>query len=921
MRERAKIGSKRATGNRGRARGLAFCILFATMPWQSFASPAEPARARIEELIAVAEIYIENGEADRGKESAEEALAASREVGDSSLVARSLQQIGNAHFYSNHYDLALESFLSSLAVAREAGDRRGQAHALKDAGITLRTMERFDEALEHLHAALELFTRLDNGEQVISVLISLGGCYAALGALRLAIDSYEQALARSRAGGYTNLTMHSLLRLGYLSVDLDEPALSLAYFNEALAMAESAGLPRDQAWILMGLSDPLASLGRREEAARANRRSMELSRQIKNQVGVAHNLSNLGHLNVEAAPRAAISYYQSALDIYRRYNSRVVWAPYEGIARAYWRLGERERAIEYFEMAIGQIEMVRGQLVSDEHRSSFLGKYQDTYHGLIELLIEQQERKGVGASRAYTIYEKTRASSMLEAILSARPDSAEHLDEDLRQRDKEINARIAELQNRLINGLAPLERRRIIEQLSQAERDYDRLCLDIKRRNPRYAARPAALTPEMVQSFLDDQTAVVAYLITKRHAFAFIVARQSFQVMRLSATPELIAARVENYVDLIARESGDGWRDISRRLYDELLAPVRGHIPEEVRNLIIVPDGALHYLPFETLDVSGKYLIEEFAVSYAPSAAVLAELGARNDQETGQDRADIALFADPELRPAMLAENGANSSGGWMRALYVDEGLQISPIPSSAAEARAVARYADGASEIYTGPKASERRVKSERLDRFRIIHFATHGLVSHQSPARSALVLSSGEEGEDGFLQAREIYNLRLASDLVVLSACQTARGRVLAGEGVEGLARAFLYAGARSVVASLWDVNDEQATRFMESFYRYLSEGKSKSEALRAAKLDFLNGAPSAAPRDWAAFVLIGDASRKVAIGAGKSGSRPWLLLGVLTLPLAALVVAFIYRIRTKRRATTARPERDSILKPGFR
>jgi CHAT domain-containing protein len=346
---------------------------------------------------------------------------------------------------------------------------------------------------------------------------------------------------------------------------------------------------------------------------------------------------------------------------------------------------------------------------------------------------------------------------------------------------------------------------------------------------------------------------------------------------------------------------------------------VRGHIPEEVRNLIIVPDGPLHYLPFETLDLSGKYLIEEFAVSYAPSAAVLAELGVRNDQEAGQHRADIALFADPELNPAILSKNGANSTGGWMRALYVDEGLQISPIPSSAAEARAVARYADRASEIYTGEQASERRVKSERLDRFRIIHFATHGLVSRQSPARSALVLSSGEGGEDGFLQAREIYNLRLASDLVVLSACQTARGRLLAGEGVEGLARAFLYAGARSVVASLWDVNDERATRFMESFYRYLSEGKSKSEALRAAKLDFLSHA-SAAPRDWAAFVLIGDASRKVAIGAGKSGSSSWLLLGALTLPLAALVAAFIYRIRVKRRAPTARPERDSILKPGF-
>lgn len=208
-------------------------------------------------------------------------------------------------------------------------------------------------------------------------------------------------------------------------------------------------------------------------------------------------------------------------------------------------------------------------------------------------------------------------------------------------------------------------------------------------------------------------------------------------------------------------------------------------------------------------------------------------------------------------------------------------------------------QFAGQSGRVYTGTAASEKRLKSEPLEGYRILHFATHGLISQEIPARSSLVLSieGDADAEDGLLQAREIYQLKLSSDLVVLSACQTARGQILKGEGIEGLAQAFFYAGARSVVASLWRVTDEPTAEFMRTFYENLGEGKSKAASLRTAKLQLLQADETLAPRHWAAFVLLGEANDSIATprGEGQSQRWKWALLGIggLCIVLTAFLI----------------------------
>jgi CHAT domain-containing protein len=280
---------------------------------------------------------------------------------------------------------------------------------------------------------------------------------------------------------------------------------------------------------------------------------------------------------------------------------------------------------------------------------------------------------------------------------------------------------------------------------------------------------------------------------------------------------------------------------------------------------LIVPDKSLAYLPFETLvaakpsGASGsQYLIERFAIDYAPSASALAEVV--GIQAPKQSQAFVA-FADPIYEAD--SQDKASSSAGKTNHL-AERGLDLRPLPYTRTEANSIgALFPPTERKVFLGADASEQNVKSAPLVDYRYIHFATHGVVDEDMPSRSGVVLSLvGNDKEDGVLQMPEIMRLKLNADLVTLSACRTGLGEIVGGEGVLGLTRAFMYAGARSVVASLWNVNDTATAALMKSFYTNLKNGQPKDEALRQAKLSLIRGKQMTwrHPYYWAPFVLAG-------------------------------------------------------------
>jgi CHAT domain-containing protein len=270
------------------------------------------------------------------------------------------------------------------------------------------------------------------------------------------------------------------------------------------------------------------------------------------------------------------------------------------------------------------------------------------------------------------------------------------------------------------------------------------------------------------------------------------------------------------------------------------------------RKILVVPDGILYYLSFEALNPKpGRFLVEDFTIGYAPSVSVFASL-----RPARAARAyDLLAYGDPVFSQAEAVQ---------MRSVYRSAGISLSRLPNTKTEVEEIgALFPPAREKLRLGLEATEASVKSERLGSYRLIHFATHAVIDERVPARSGIVLSLVNTGqEDGILRASEIFNLDLKADLVTLSACQTGLGKMVRGEGMIGLTRAILYAGASSVLVSLWEVNDLATPPLMKSLYARLREGQSVAEALREAKLAMIHSDRPAHrhPHFWAPFIVSG-------------------------------------------------------------
>jgi CHAT domain-containing protein len=864
------------------------------------AAPARPALAsEADDVYARALDLCWQGRDAESLPLAERAVELARRTGDRSREAWALNLIGDCNFGLGRFPEAIRGFEAALPVMRETEDRLGEATALKNIGITCRYVGRYDDGISSLFQSIELYRELGDAMSLVSALANLGQAYANVGAARFAYEAYREGLEiadRHSRECDASVTIDLHVRLGNLFADSSELETALDHFRRAQALAAGFRMaPDTRHWILEGLSCTLQGLGRADEALAVRRECVELSHEAGNPSSVASNLLGLAGLLDDRDPDLAMRYRFEALEILTRTNPLNTWEVYFDIGQAKRARNDPAAAIDYFERAVDQLELVRGRMGSESFRSLFYSRHQRYYHALIDTLVERGE-----GPRAFEVYERAKARSMLDAFAEARVDAGEALSPALRERRELLDARIRTLDERLVaEGATDEQRARLLDDLNRAEEELDSLVAEIRRENPKYAAvrYPTPLTVEAARALVEPGTALVAYTTTETAATIFVVTGDGFAFERLAVAPDLLAARVRNYVDLLS--SGDGAESgaIGRRLYDELVAPIRGLIGPGVTRLVVVPDGALNQLPFEALaSGEGRFLVEDFTISYAPSATVLAELRRPNGSAGAADRADVLVIADP----AAQRETGELPTDRVARALYEDERFAVAPLPSTRDEAESIARHARPGSVVLTGGDATEHNVKAAGLDRFRVVHFATHGLVSERAPYRSALVLArAAGDGEDGFLQAREIYRLRLQTDLVVLSACQTGRGQVIVGDGVQSLARAFMHAGSRSVVASLWNVNDESTARFMEAFYSHLASGEAKADALRNAKLEMLGDPATASPRAWAAFVLVGEPSEPVPIGAPPS---PWWVVWAL-LAIAGLGVLLWWAIRTVR------------------
>jgi CHAT domain-containing protein len=407
---------------------------------------------------------------------------------------------------------------------------------------------------------------------------------------------------------------------------------------------------------------------------------------------------------------------------------------------------------------------------------------------------------------------------------------------------------IALLRIKLVAPTPPREVQRIRDQIFMAEQARwitpDISILKARSRETVGIAR--------VQQSLSPSMVILEYVIADPQSYCLVITRSNARIVELSARQRIDMLATAYLKAVKAKQSADLE---GRRLYDTLLQPIAEARQKE--DLVVVPDGSLHLVPFDALVDGGKYVVESHSITYAPSATGFFLL-------TTQERRSRTFSH------TLLAVGGVPYGGGELKQAALTRGYDsrnLSDLPASGDEVQAAESAVHGPSNtILLGADATEFAFKRADLGRYRYIHLAVHGFASNVDPDRSALLLRSDPaHGEDGFLQASEIVQMRLNADMVVLSACDSALGPVQGEEGIAALSRAFLLAGARSVVSTLWSIDDTFSSFLMKQFYGHLASGASPTLALAEAKRDMVSKyGRSAPPYYWAAFIIEGAASR---------------------------------------------------------
>lgn len=822
----------------------------------------ERERLRAEALFAEARrLRGEGGPARRGdaRRGFEEALALYRRLDDPWRIADCLT-------YAGGLDLADRRPADSIPRHREALawlERTGQETRVALTWVNLAwahdNLADYQAALDAYANALERFDALGRPGGRATALAGVGRIYHALGAWDRAVDAHRQALDAWTAEGQAFGEAVAWSNIGRALDAAGDVRGAERAFRDAWTAADAAG-GRRAAQIALRLAGALRRQGRADEARAWLDRAAERYEAAGDPRGRAAVRLERGELALAGAadgtPPDCAPFDAARAAFAGMGDPAGEAAALHGLARCRLHGGDRAAALDAARAAVDRLETLRADVREDELRATFLASHKAHYDLLLRLLFEEAEAASADATRhdaalreAFAVAERARARALLDALHEAgvaadgadAPDAADAAD--------------------AAGWIRPV--------------DVD-------------GAR-AGLGPD---------AALVSWSLAGERAYVFAVTAEDLRAQALEVAPEALEERVAGYVELLAERDGEAWRPVGRRLSVELLDPLRALGPA-VRRLVLVPDGALHRLPFEALPLEpdGDPLVARFEVTYAPSATVHRLLAARAPRDAAGEPGAVWVFGAP---PVPAPGPHAAGDGEAMRGLelYAAEGFAPGPLPHAAREAREVAAIAGRLGRLWIGAEATEPRLKAPGADAAGVLHLATHGLVSHRSAARSALLLApsaggaAGDGDEDGFLQTAEICRLQLRDPLVVLSACESARGPLLAGEGVQGLARGFLFAGARAVVATLWNVGDAATADFMRRFYRRLAEGDAPAAALRAAKLETLAEDATASPRTWAAYVVIGDGGAPVRLADG-AAARAAASGGGLRLGWLALVL----------------------------
>ncbi len=741
----------------------------------------------------------------------EEALSIAEKLGKKQWTARAGGELAILSFLEGDTTKARDMMTKAVLLAMFYGDVAAQIRYYTIIGQGFVEMGRAKEGLEYLDRALEVAA--EHPEVTFPMLAHTGRATALVRLSRRseAEAALNQILEVARQTNRVDYEADAHARLGILKAQTNEPRLAIEHLEQAAALARRTQVYRIEATAELQLAKLYANASDRRKARASAARALDAIRKVGDTFALPEHLAVLAGLEAQAGrTQAAHALYEEATDI------------------------------------------IEGMLVNTPSlsaKSSFVAATSEVIREHFLLAAQHMRDRRL----AFDVLERARGRITTDS-LRARSTGGERGRPSSSTGQKEISA----LQSALIRSTSEKERNRLLADLFEAEQKLNLTPGGADRHGVDLRASPVPLAS--LQRSLAGDEILLEYVLAEPTSFCLAVDQGSTVLVPMAGK-----GKIENEVreHLKNVESRAAAKESGKTLFASLVRPVSGVRGKS--RLIVVPDGVLNSLSFDTLvDDDGRYLVESRVISSAPSGTALYLLRALRSLPT-QKPALVIGGVTYQREKALVAKSTIPYQRSAARAVADLRLSALSKLPLTMDEAKAVAAAAGVGAVLLGGDQATEAKLKSERLDQFRILHFATHGIPDVDYPDRAALILGwDPGSPEDGLLQAREIGALRLNAELVVLSACETGEGRIEGQEGVASLARAFFTAGTRTVVATHWPVDDTATLALMKSFYRRLAAGEDRGSALALAKRDLLaRHGKDAVPYYWGAFGIVGEAA----------------------------------------------------------
>ncbi|HEY9632201.1 MAG TPA: tetratricopeptide repeat protein [Coleofasciculaceae cyanobacterium] len=858
-------------------------------------------------LYYISDTYNQLGEMQKALDALNQALVLWRDISKPDREAFTLRNIADIYISMGEPQKALDFYNQALDIQRRVNARTEQANTLSSIAEVYSFLGDYQLSINTHNQALEIFKSIGDLSRQRLTLGEIGDIYRKAKDYQKALEFHNQSLDLAKQNNHFNgqVTELGSIVVDYLSLKDYPKALDAA--NQVLALSGQQNNPSWEANAFGMSAAVYLKSGDYQKALEAFEKAVTGVRKVEDRQTEAIYLHGLGKVyNALKQYEKALSTYDQALALQRMFGDRTGEADtlYQ-VAITQRDKGNLNEARTQIEAAIKIVEDIRTRVTSQQLRTSYFASVQDYYQFYINLLMQLHKKdpsKGYDALALHAS-ERARARSLLELLTEANANIRQGVDPEVLQRERTLQQKLDAIEKRrieLVNGQYTNKQVEALEKETAALlEEYRQIQEQIRHTSPRYAAltqpKPLALA-EIQEQVLDENTILLEYSLGEERSYLWAVTQTSITSYELPKRADIEAAAQSFYEQTgqqkLPERRGLGVTprtdtvEVTSQLSQMLLSPVARQLGQ--KRLLIVSDGVLQFLPFAALpapDTIGKDnnpvpLIVKHEIVNLPSASTLAVIRQDTNGRKAAPKA-VAVLADPvfsdndqRLKTPVGAQHAvplqpANPNNVDTLALSRaarEIGVTFDRLPYTRTEADNILKLASAAERMQAFDFTANRATATNpQLSQYRIVHFATHGILNSLHPELSGVVLSLFDEKgkpQNGFLRLQDIFNLNLPAELVVLSACETGLGQEVKGEGLVGLTRGFMYAGAPRVMVSLWSVDDAGTSELMSRFYKkMLQENLKPVAALRAAQIEMWQDTRWKAPYYWAAFTLQGE------------------------------------------------------------